>query len=113
VPIERLMNMARARLWIEQTRDNYFPSCNLYVSVKDQSRLFEIDMRSPSICEVPELKNRNQPYLAIFCPASLLVLMLIGQISWNMADAALFLDYERIPNTYDPKLYAFINFLRV
>jgi len=30
-----------------------------------------------------------------------------------MADGSLLLDYERVPNVYDPKFYAFLNYLIV
>ena len=41
------------------------------------------------------------------------VLLLLGHMSWNMADGALFILYNRVPNKYDPKLFAFINYLKV
>ena len=42
-----------------------------------------------------------------------MALLLLGHISWNIADAALFLDYDRVPNKYDPEIHAFINYLRI
>lgn len=34
-------------------------------------------------------------------------------VSWNIADVALFLDYERVPNRYDPQVYFLLNILKV
>ena len=53
-----------------------------------------------------------EPYLRISVSRNLLIMLLIGHISWNIADAAFFLDYDRAPNKYDPELYALLNYLR-
>jgi UDP-MurNAc hydroxylase len=113
VPVERLVQYARERLWSEQEKDGYFPDYRYYLQVTDQNRTFEVDLKQKGIIEIDGKMEKKQPYVKMSCPSNLFVLMLIGQISWNMADAALFIDYERVPNKYDPKVYAFINFLRV
>lgn len=41
----------------------------------------------------------------------LFAMALINHIPWNMADA--FIDYERIPNVYDPLAYAMSNHLTI
>ena len=53
-----------------------------------------------------------EPYLRISVRRDLLIMLIIGHISWNIADAAFFLDYDRAPNSYDPDIYALLNFLR-
>jgi UDP-MurNAc hydroxylase len=55
----------------------------------------------------------EQSYLRIACNFTLMTMLLIGHVSWNIADAALFLDYERVPNVYDPEIYVYLNQLRV
>ena len=55
----------------------------------------------------------QQPYLRIAGSDTLITMLIIGHISWNIADAALFLDYDRQPNVYDPSLYVLLNFLKV
>jgi UDP-MurNAc hydroxylase len=40
-------------------------------------------------------------------------MLLLGHVSWNIADAALFLDYERVPNLYDSQLYVYLNYLKI
>ena len=40
-------------------------------------------------------------------------MLLIGHMSWNIADASLFLDYERRPNVYDTSVYVLLNYLRI
>ena len=42
-----------------------------------------------------------------------MIMLLLGAVSWNIADAALFIDYERIPNVYDANVYVHLNYLRV
>jgi hypothetical protein len=49
----------------------------------------------------------------VSAPSTLLALLALGHVSWNIADAALFLDYERVPNHYDPKLHASLNYLMI
>ena len=51
--------------------------------------------------------------IAFATPNTLMAMLLMGHVSWNIADAALFLDYERQPNVYDPSLYVLLNFLRI
>ena len=49
----------------------------------------------------------------MFIDKDVFILLLLGHMSWNMADGALFIMYKRKPNLMDPKLYAFINYLKV
>ena len=113
VAIERLFKYARARLWEMQERDGYFPEFTYYFDVKDRKRLFKIDLRVDKVEELPYDSPRVEPRLTLICPFTLFVFMLLGHISWNIADAALFIDYERVPNVYDPKLFAFVNYVRI
>ena len=113
VPLDRLVGYARARLWGQQKRDDYFPNVSYYISVSDRKRLFRIDLSKEGIEALPFDTPKQEPFLGLSVTASLLALMLIGHISWNIADAALFIDYERRPNQYDPKIHAFVNYLRV
>jgi len=62
---------------------------------------------------VPWDKELQQPFLRVSGSDTLMSMILIGHISWNIADAALFLDYERVPNVYDPSVYVLLNYLRV
>ena len=74
---------------------------------------FEINLKIPQVSEV-ELEGDNslrQPHLRITAPSTLLTMMLINHVSWNMADGARFLDYDRRPDIYDPKFNAFLNHL--
>jgi UDP-MurNAc hydroxylase len=114
VPLERLARHARSRLWTQQVRRNSYPDMNLYLEVSDEQTGFLIDLRSDSLEMIrgtrPELL---QPYLRIAASRTLLAMLLIGHVSWNVADASLFLDYERVPNNYDPEIYVLLNFLKV
>jgi UDP-MurNAc hydroxylase len=113
VPIHRLIQSARDRLWAMQERQSYFPDFKYYIHVEDKKRLFEIDLKSKKIEELDVTATKVQPYLALLGSATLITLMLVGHISWNIADAGLFIDYERVPNNYDPQIHAFINYLRL
>jgi hypothetical protein len=53
------------------------------------------------------------PFLRIRGSRTLLTMLLIGHISWNIADAALFIDFDRVPNDYDPQVHANLNHLRL
>ena len=112
VAFDRLLKAGRNRLWLEQEKENYFPNYRYYFDVQDKKRLFKIDLAKKDVEEVPYDAVREQPYITMTCSHSLFVLMVIGHMSWNMADAALFIDYVREPNIYDPKIYAYINFIK-
>ena len=60
-----------------------------------------------------EIKKSKEPCLTMSMDKDVFVLLLLGHMSWNMADGALFILYNRVPNKYDPKLFAFINYLKV
>lgn len=112
VPLKRLLGSARARMWNIQKRQEYHPAYYLYLDVPDRHQRFEINMNSPEIIELEINDNElNQPHVRISASSTLLTLMLINHVSWNMADGARFLDYDRKPDFYDPKFNSFINHL--
>jgi UDP-MurNAc hydroxylase len=113
VPLDRLVSFARARLWQMQQMKNYFPEQTLYLEAQQSQRRFKIDLTQEKIEECGFHSSCAEPFLKISVPDVLLMMMLIGHVSWNIADAALFIDYERRPNIYDGKIYEFINYLRV
>jgi UDP-MurNAc hydroxylase len=113
VPIERMIAYARSRLWQVQRQDQYFPKFAYYLDIPDRNRIFRIALDSEIVEELSCNDNLPEPYLRIILPTTLLVLLLIGHISWNIADAALFLDYERCPNIYNSRNHALINHLRL
>jgi hypothetical protein len=53
-----------------------------------------------------------EPYLAIETDAPMLWQLLTGRFSWNIADAAAFLTYRRVPNVYDQRAVIALNYLR-
>ncbi|TFV91758.1 MBL fold metallo-hydrolase [Oxalobacteraceae bacterium OM1] len=113
VPVLRLLESARARLWQMQERKNYYPDFHWYFDTPDSGERFHLALSSPTVTALPPGTEYQQPFLRISMPRTLFILMLMGHVSWNIADAALFLDYERVPNRYDPMIYAFLNYLRI
>ena len=113
VPVDRLTGYARKRLWDTQDRTKQFPTFSLYLDAEDRKRRFHIPLEKSTTEAVDLGAPLRQPYLRISCSNTLLIYLLLGHVSWNIADAALFLDYERVPNVYDPEIYVLLNFLRV
>ncbi|MBN9287348.1 MAG: hypothetical protein BGO43_15765 [Gammaproteobacteria bacterium 39-13] len=113
VALDRLVSHARSRLWQMQQTKNFFPEFTLYLDANDLQRRFKINFLNENIEEISFDKACDESFLRISVSATLLMLLLVGHVSWNIADAALFLDYERKPNVYDGKIYEFINYLRV
>jgi UDP-MurNAc hydroxylase len=113
VPIERLVRYARDRLVATQQRRNSYSKCALYLDFPEMRRRFHVPLDGADMSEVPWAAEMQQPYLRISGPDTLMSMLLIGHVSWNVADAALFLDYDRQPNVYDPSVYVLLNFLRV
>jgi UDP-MurNAc hydroxylase len=113
VAVDRLVAHARERLWSVQERRKTFPACRLLLDFNDSGRRFEIDLACPGVSETRTDAPGEEPYLRVAGSDTLMVMLLIGHMSWNIADAALFLDYERRPNRYDPTIYVLLNFLKV
>lgn len=113
VAVDRLVAHARARLWSIQERRSEFPAQRLVLDFTSSRRRFELDLQKPSVDEKPFASAVDEPFLRVAGSDTLMVMLLIGHMSWNIADAALFLDYERRPNTYDPKIYVLLNFLKI
>jgi hypothetical protein len=98
-----------------QQKENYLPDCRLYIDTPDRQQRFEIDFGSKNVVE-REFNDRDKlksPYVRLTTSSTLLTMMLINHVNWNMADGSLLLDYERVPNVYDPKFYAYLNYLIV
>jgi UDP-MurNAc hydroxylase len=113
VPLDRLVAYARARLWKMQQHHQYFPEFSYYLDVPEKKLRFQILLSDEVSRAVEWEKPLREPYLRMIGPHSLMVMILLGHISWNIADAALFLDYERIPNIYNTQVHAYLNYLRV
>ncbi|MBK8870719.1 MAG: MBL fold metallo-hydrolase [Elusimicrobia bacterium] len=115
VPISRLLALAREHLWKKQLTSKYFPKFSYLIHISDWDRLFLLDLQKPSPMEITNSMKKVQmePYLRVSVSSTLLLLLLVGHVSWNIADAALFLDYERVPNHYDPTIHEFLNHLKI
>ncbi|MBN9410997.1 MAG: MBL fold metallo-hydrolase [Burkholderiales bacterium] len=112
VSFSRLVRYARQRLWQDQQRRKSFPEWNVYLDIDGRNERYCIDLRTPEVEDVDPAMAMDQPYLRIVMSPTLAALVLIGHISINIADAALFLDYERVPDRYDPEIYVLLNMLR-
>lgn len=113
VSIDRLTAHARERLWQIQVKRQTFPAIQLVLDFTDSHRRFGIDLTKADIVELNAQEALQEPYLRVACSDTLMIMLLMGHVSWNIADAALFLDYERCPNVYDPSVYVLLNFLKL
>ena len=113
VALERLVTYARDRLWAVQQRTAYRPQYSIYLDAQDQRRRFHVRLDRAEVQQVAWDAPLEGPYLRVGCNATLLIMLLLGHVSWNIADAALFLDYERAPNDYHPEVYVCLNQLKV
>jgi UDP-MurNAc hydroxylase len=111
VPVKRLLTYARERLWEAQQRENYYPEFFYYLDMTDRKLRFQIDLTKDQIENVTLESPLQEPYLKITGSSTLFTLMFINHISWNIADGAYFLEYERKPNVYDPKVHSMLNLL--
>lgn len=113
VSLTRLLSQARSRLLKAQKSQEFFPAFSYYLDVPDRNCRFHIDLTKEEVHQISLQSNLQEPYLRITASSTLVAFLLIGHISWNIADAALFLDYERQPNTYDPKVHVMVNYLKI
>lgn len=100
-------------LWKAQEKENLFPDFRYVIEILDRNLLFVIDMKNQELQKLVNAHDVPEPYLKIKVSSTLLTFLLIGHISWNIADAALFIDYERNPNVYNPLIHAILNFLKL
>ena len=112
VSLPRIIEYARKRQWDMQKRLNFFPDFNFYLESVDTNQRFRINAKNEDIEEDSLSSELIEPYLRISVSRDLLIMLLIGHISWNIADAAFFLEYDRAPNNYDPEIYALLNYLK-
>lgn len=112
VSIERLVRSARERLWAEQKRRGETPAWKIYLDTGAGTPRFCIALDREEVDVLSPDSPMAQPFLRIRAPHTLMAFLLLGHVSWNIADAALFLDYERVPNQYEPSIYALLNFLK-
>lgn len=111
--LSRLLNYSRLNLWNAQEKLNIFPNFRYSIDVSDREISFLIDMKVKEVNLMPYLCSIQEPYLRIKVSSTLLLFLLVGHISWNIADAALFIDYERRPNIYHPIIHALLNYLKI
>jgi UDP-MurNAc hydroxylase len=112
VSLSRLVRYARQRLWGDQQRRKSFPDWHVYIDVPERGERFLIKMDNEEVVDLTTSSELTGRYLRISMPATLAAMILIGHVSINIADAALFLDYERCPDVYEPELYVLLNMLR-
>ncbi len=112
VSLSRLIQNARRRLWEEQKRRDSFPKWTVYIEIQQRNELFEINLANENVAIYDLSKQLIEPYLRMVLSPTLAAMILIGHISINIADAALFIDYERRPDIYEPELYFLLNLLR-
>lgn len=114
---ERLLQHACERLFAEQKKQNYKTNWNLLFDIKDkdESKKFLIDLNNSKLTKLNGSfpKANDKPSLTMIIEKDVFVMLLLGHMSWNMADGAFFILYNRVPNKFDPKLYAFINYLKI
>ena len=112
ISLNNLVKYARLRMWSIQIKNRYFPEHRIYLNILDLESCYCIDFKNDTATSCDE-DLYIQPYLKVSASYDLMVMILLGHISWNIADAALFLDYERKPNTYDTLIVVYLNHLRI
>jgi UDP-MurNAc hydroxylase len=114
VPLERLVRQARARLWAYQSARSVLPDWTLVIDTPESPDVMLLPLADAQVSVVARATPLpSGPYLRVRAPRTLMIMMVLGHVSWNIADAALFIDYERVPNRYDPVVYFLLNLLRV
>ena len=113
VPLKELVHQSSKRLFSYLEKSQLKLDTTLCIEVTDWKFKFIFDLREKTVQEVQYEMNIKEPYLKVEVSANLLMMLLIGHISWNIADAALFITYERIPNNYNPEVHALWNYIRI
>jgi UDP-MurNAc hydroxylase len=113
VNLSSLVNIAVSRLFEILKKQNYTSDTKLIIEVLDWKQKYVIDLKNYTLKESAFNEVDEQPFLKAAVGANLLTMLITGHISWNIADAALFIDYTRLPNTYDPKVHSLWNYIKI
>ena len=71
---------------MNQKRRNLFPDYRLYIRITDRNLIFEIDLSSEKLKLINNDAPLIKPYLTLNLSNTLLSMILINHVSWNMAD---------------------------
>lgn len=87
---------------------------HLYIDLPaaKQALVGHIDGASRTVEVLAADAPRLAPYLEVSSDPTLVYQLLCGRFSWNIADAAGFLRYRRVPNHYDQQAVIALNYLR-
>lgn len=113
INLTNLMNFAGLNYFKKLKAQKIHSETAFIIEVTDWNKKYIVNNFKHEIVEVDFTSADVEPYLKVQVEAGLLILLLIGQISWNIADAALFIDYTRKPNVYDPKIHSLWNYLKI
>jgi hypothetical protein len=113
VNIDKLLKLASSRLKKFLEENKTYIEWNLQIHTHDEpTKIFSIQL-SPPYLIADNLPISPSNRLVIGCDARLLVLLLTGLFSWNIADASCFLTYDRVPDDFIPEMYILLNHLRI
>ena len=65
VPINRMLEIARSRLWTHQKRRDLFPNYRLYINILDRDLCYEIDFQNEYLKNMVGERNFETPYLKL------------------------------------------------
>ena len=115
ISVYRLVEYASKRMFSMQDKYKYFPEWKILFEInkKNGTSYYLIDLKNKKVSEIESKNNLKEPYLIMSMTRNFFILLLLGHISYNMCDGAFFINYTRVPNKYEPKLYTFLNFFRI
>ena len=98
-----------------QDKFKYYPEWKILFEVnkKNDFDYYLIDLKNKRVSQLESKNSLTEPYLIMSMPRNFFILLLLGHISYNMSDGAFFINYTRVPNKYEPKLYTFLNFFKI
>ena len=113
VPLLRMLKIARENLWNAQERINFKTDYKFYIFIDDWKQRYLIPLNNNKLIQMSVEDEVTVNSLSVKVSSTLLYMLLTGHISWNIADAALFLEYKRLPNIYDPKIHSLWNYIKI
>jgi UDP-MurNAc hydroxylase len=113
VNLPELLRASSENLFRNIKRLQVVTDTKFIIEINDWKRKFIVDNKMFHLSEVDYESVDAEPFLKVSVEACLLTLLLISHISWNIADAALFINYTRCPNNYDPLIHSLFNYLKI
>ena len=112
--LQRLVEIARTRLWVQQEKIGLTPDYTIYLDINSLPHLLEMTLKNSYVSLCPRKGfPLTRPYLKMTLSQDTMLEWLLGLEDFNMLDSGHRIRFFRDPNTYVQEVYYLMSFLRL